>query len=96
MKPELSAKLQSADRLPTIPGVALQIIELAKSNETDLRELSDVISRDPALASKLLRTANSSMFGLPREVSDLRQAVLSWHAHVQHPHWRYMYCNELN
>jgi HD-like signal output (HDOD) protein len=35
-----------------------------------------LLARDPALAAKVLRTANSGYFGFPRTVSDLHEAVV--------------------
>ena len=76
MRSDLAAKLKSSDRLPSIPGVALEIVRLAQEPDLDVQELSDAVSRDPALTAKILRTANSAMFGLPREITNAHQAVL--------------------
>ncbi len=35
-----------------------------------------MLSHDPALVARLLRTANSSLFGYSREISSIHQAVL--------------------
>lgn len=69
-------KLRKADQLPTAPGVALRIVELNRQDEVDVDELAELLGQDPALAAKVIKTANSSMFGVPREVTSLRQAVL--------------------
>ncbi len=69
-------KLRKADQLPTAPGVALRIVELNRQDEVDIDDLAELLGQDPALAAKVIKTANSSMFGVPREVTSLRQAVL--------------------
>lgn len=54
--------------------IALQQ-ELAKS-EPDPIDFADVIAQDVALSAVVLKTVNSPMFGLNRELSDIRQAVI--------------------
>lgn len=73
--PALAAHLRYCRRLPTLPTVALRLIELANEPETTLTQFADLASQDPALASKLLRVANSSFYGRRRTVSNLTQAL---------------------
>ena len=73
---DLIADLRKAEQLPTAPGVAIRIVELNQDDEVDIDELVEVLSQDPALVAKLLKTANSSMFGVPREISGVRDAVM--------------------
>src|SRR5690606_5979183 len=41
----------------------------------DADRLKQTIEHDPALAGKILRVVNSSLFGLSQQVSDLNQAL---------------------
>ncbi len=68
--------LMESSRLPTIPAVAMEIIGLVQRPDIDIDLLSDTISRDPALAVRVLKTANSGFYGRPRSVSRLRDAVM--------------------
>ncbi|MDP6979458.1 MAG: GGDEF domain-containing protein [Myxococcota bacterium] len=74
---ELLEKLRKANAIPSPPGVALEIIRLNQRDDIDIDELADVVTRDPAIVAKLLRMANSSAFGRPGQVSDIRQAVMT-------------------
>lgn len=65
----------SSSRLPSLPGIALRIVELSRRLDTDLNELVCLIRSDPAIASKVLRTVNSSLFGLRHRVATIEQAV---------------------
>ncbi len=76
MQSDLLERLKSADQLPTAPGVALRIVELNRQDDVDIDELSKLLGQDPVLAARVIRTANSGMFGMPREVTSLRQAIL--------------------
>ena len=51
------------DDLPTLPATPLQVMELTESPEScDLRELAAVVRRDPVIAARLLRMANTAFF----------------------------------
>ena len=59
MTPELKAQLEGCKALPTPPGVATQIVQLANDPEADMNRISQVLAMDPAITTKILRIANS-------------------------------------
>lgn len=63
-------------RLPSLPAVALELIELVQNPDLDVAELVETVLKDPALASKVLRTANSSFYAQARKVSTMNQAIV--------------------
>ena len=63
------------DELPTLPVVLPKLLTLMESEKTGAPEVAEVISRDPALTSKILKTANSAYYGFQQEISDLGRAV---------------------
>lgn len=69
-------RILQSERLPTIPAVAVQVIDLVQRPEISLDELGRIIERDPALAARVLKTANSGFYGRPRAVSRVRDAIL--------------------
>lgn len=71
----LEAFLERARPLYTMPAVALEVLGLVDDARTDATRLKACIERDPALAAKLLRVVNSSLFSPARPVADLSQAV---------------------
>jgi HD-like signal output (HDOD) protein len=69
---------QLATRAMTLysrPTVAMDVVRLAEQPCVDAAELKRSIEQDPALACKVLRVVNSSLFGLSRPVADLNQAI---------------------
>ena len=74
---ELFETLKNADSLPSPPGVALDIVRLNQRDDIDIEELAEVVGRDPAIVAKMLRMANSSSFGRPGQVSEIRQAIMT-------------------
>ena len=68
--------LASADRLPSPPLVALELLKLTADQSVNIPELTACISRDPALTIKLLKLANSTFFRRAVEVTSLERATL--------------------
>ena len=55
MRVEMEQRLSFCGNLPTLPAVAIRIIELANNPEVHLNEVARVIAMDPALVTKLFR-----------------------------------------
>jgi len=68
--------LDGVTDLPSIPAVALEIVRLTEDENCSLDRFATVLSRDPALASKVLRFANSSLYGLSTPASNLQRATM--------------------
>ena len=70
-------KALAADQLdlPSLPEVALEIREVAESENVSAISLSSVVAKDPSLATQLVRIANSPMFRATRSIDDLSQAI---------------------
>jgi putative nucleotidyltransferase with HDIG domain len=61
--------------LPPIPEVAQRALELIRNPDSSMKELASVIAMDEAMASLVLRWANSAYYGLRHPVSTVGQAV---------------------
>jgi hypothetical protein len=57
------------DELPPMPDVIAHALRLVDDPSATPEELANVIMLDPALASPILRTANSASLGHQREVT---------------------------
>lgn len=66
----------ASSRLPTLPKVAFRILQLVQTPDVSIEELSNAIAIDPALTAKILKTANSGMYGRARGVAKLRDAIM--------------------
>ena len=62
--------------LPASPAATLKLTELLADEDTSVPEVADVIEGDLALASAVVRTVNSAMFGILRRVETVAEAVL--------------------
>lgn len=68
-------QIRAAESLPSLPAVAVQVLQLAQDADVTLEQLTEVIQNDPAMAAKILKVVNSPLFGMSREVASLKQAV---------------------
>jgi HD-like signal output (HDOD) protein len=75
VNPDLETKLKTCTTLPTLSAVALEVLRLCEAEQLDLRDMARVVGRDPALAIKVVRTANSPLFALRQNVVSIDQAL---------------------
>jgi diguanylate cyclase (GGDEF)-like protein len=71
----LATQLSLRKNLPTLPGIAIKIIEVIQKDDFDLKELSDIVTKDPPLSAQVLKTINSPFYGLPRKITSVFHAV---------------------
>ena len=64
------------DKLPTMPVVASQMMELINNPETSASQLAGVVSKDPAVSARVLKIANSSFYSMSRQVTSMSTAVV--------------------
>jgi len=72
----LVRKVLACPNLPTLPGVAIEVLQLARDPEVDMRRMAKVISRDSALTGKILKTVNSVIYALRYPVATVSRAVI--------------------
>jgi diguanylate cyclase (GGDEF)-like protein len=75
MRADLKDRLERCRTLPTLPALALKVLELCQKEDLNLNEIASVIGSDPALAAKLLRMANSPVSGLKRPARTVSHAL---------------------
>ena len=76
MNPELLDRVLKCDRLPSMPAVAMKVIELTSSNRSSMREIAEVITNDQGLSGKVLKTVNSSFYGLSKPCTTINQSIV--------------------
>lgn len=53
-----------------------EVLALINNPDVSNNELTDIILKDPALTTKLLKSANSTFYGVKREVTSINQAIM--------------------
>src|SRR5262245_25942966 len=67
--------VQRTGQLYSLPAVAAQVLQLTAEPRADARALKGCITRDPALATRMPRVVNTSLFAVTRQVTDRSQAL---------------------
>lgn len=62
--------------IPAIPDVVLKIDKELKKPDVNLAEIAKLISTDVATSGMVLKTINSPLFRMPKEVDSIKQAVM--------------------
>src|SRR5262245_52397537 len=76
MSEQLVQRIRNCPNLPSLPSIAVQVLELAQVENVDIAEIARIISKDPALSSKILRTVNSSFYGRSQNVGTISHALV--------------------
>lgn len=67
---------EMVEKIPAFPQSVNRILDLTSSADCSPKEVVSVIEHDPVLTMKLLKMVNSAYFGLAKEVSSIKQAVV--------------------
>jgi HD-like signal output (HDOD) protein len=62
-------------KLPVMPEAGCALICTLNDENADIPMVRNIIAKDPALTTMLLRMANSALFGLSRKVDTLDSAI---------------------
>lgn len=72
--------VQSAIReiahIATLPEITLKIIQLVESPTSTAQDLHNVIAKDPALCTRILKVVNSAFYGLPGQIGSINRAIV--------------------
>ena len=69
--------LQDHKELSSLPQTLSEVLRITKDENASVHELADVLIKDPAMTSKVLRIVNSAFYGVGREVTTMSQAVMT-------------------
>ena len=64
------------NKIPKLPAYAYGLLEKLTDENTSIQDIATPIQNDPALAGIVLKTVNSSYYGLQRKISDIHNAIL--------------------
>lgn len=76
MRKDVLEEILSCPSLPSLPAVAVRVIELTGDPNVKLADLGRVVEADQGLATKILRTVNSSFYGLRQKCGSIQKALV--------------------
>lgn len=68
--------LQQLDQLPTLPSVAMRVLEVASNDSSSVRDVCELIESDPALAARILQLVHRADLGISGEVNTIERAIV--------------------
>jgi putative nucleotidyltransferase with HDIG domain len=72
----LRAKVENINTLPTVPSVLKRLSVIIEKPRITLPEISNFISNDPALTTKVLKMVNSAIYGFPGRIASVSHATM--------------------
>lgn len=67
--------ISRAGSLPSVPELYIQLTHALQDPEISAMDIAEIIERDLGMSTKILQIVNSAFFGLPRQMTRLRDAV---------------------
>ncbi|HIJ59407.1 MAG TPA: HDOD domain-containing protein [Nitrospirae bacterium] len=62
--------------IPSLPPIAMKVLQLVNNDNASLKELEDTIAKDQSFSARLLRIANSPYYGKNRSIDSLSTAMI--------------------
>ena len=76
MNKELETAIMNAADLPTIPVIAIRVMQLIESENATAEQLAKIVASDPAVAARVLKISNSSFYGCRRQIQTISNAIV--------------------
>ncbi|MCC5828198.1 MAG: GGDEF domain-containing protein [Phycisphaeraceae bacterium] len=76
MATNLLKRILESSRLPSLPAIALEVIDLVQQPDVNIHQIAATIQNDPALSSRILKTVNSSFYGQTQSISTISHALV--------------------
>ncbi|MGD0153521.1 MAG: HDOD domain-containing protein, partial [Thermacetogeniaceae bacterium] len=67
--------VREVNDLPTMPGIAVQVIRLTEDPYSTVKQLNEVICQDQSMTAKVLRLSNSAYYGYSRRIATIVEAI---------------------
>lgn len=72
---ELQKIVNGLDTLPSLPEIYIKLENEINSQNTSIDKIGNIIDKDPIITAKILQLTNSAFFGLPHNITNIKQAL---------------------
>ena len=73
--PSKAELIDKAGDVKVLPTIASKVVQVVNDTNSSAHDLTEVIEKDAAITVRVLKIANSPLYGLKSEVRDVRHAV---------------------
>lgn len=75
MPSEQIQRVVNAPSLPSLPAIATEVLEMTRDPNVSIKAIAQSVQNDPALAARILKTVNSSFYGLSTPCQSIARAM---------------------
>ena len=68
MNSRILEHIQRSDAIPSIPQIVTRLLEITRDENYKQKDVVSLLSTDPGVVTDVLRLANSSFFGVTRQI----------------------------
>lgn len=72
----VASAIKEIAHIATLPEITLKIIQLVEDPTSTAQDLHNVIAKDPALCTRILKVVNSAFYGLPGQIGSINRAIV--------------------
>jgi len=69
-------RLRTLESLPSLPRVVTDMLRLLAEDDYSMSQLMQLVQQDTGLTARVLKLANSALYGRPRQIESLQQAMV--------------------
>jgi HD-like signal output (HDOD) protein len=73
--PQIRSAVGRIRTFPSLPSIYTAVLRELKSPDASTHKVGDLIGKDLAMTTKILQMLNSVFYGLPRQITDLGEAI---------------------
>lgn len=73
---EFLARLEKVENLPTLPAIVRQLQTLIDNPHSNMAQIAAVITKDQAIAARVVRLINSAFYGMGGKVTSIQHAIV--------------------
>ncbi|MCS7033330.1 MAG: HDOD domain-containing protein [Phycisphaerae bacterium] len=68
--------IRKVSTIATLPEITVKIIKTVEDPRSSAAQLHQIVSHDPALATRILKVVNSAFYGLPGQIASIERAIV--------------------
>ncbi|MBA4038883.1 MAG: hypothetical protein C0468_00875 [Planctomyces sp.] len=72
----VSTAVREISHIATLPEITMRIIQLVEDPTSTAQDLHNIIAKDPALCTRILKVVNSAFYGLPGQIGSINRAIV--------------------
>jgi HD-like signal output (HDOD) protein len=74
--PQLKDLVAATGKLATLPGTVIELLGILNDPTASAAQVQKILERDPAMTANVLKICNSAFYGVRREISSVRDALV--------------------